>query len=57
MIEELERPPVFAHQYPSHHVMITSCSQLGDCRAKIDSMPGDFWSPTMILVANALVTV
>ena len=57
MIEKFERPPVLAHQYPSHHVMITSCSQLGDCRAKIDSMPGDFWLPTMILVAYVLVTV
>ena len=57
MIEKFERPPVFSHQYPSHHVIITSCSQFGDCNAKIDSMPGDVWSPTMMLVANALVTV
>jgi hypothetical protein len=26
VIEKFERPPVFSHQYPSHHVMITSCS-------------------------------
>ena len=57
MIEKFERHPVLAHLYPSHHVMITSCSQFGGCRAKIDSMPGDFWLPTMILVAYVLVTV
>ena len=57
MIEDLERPPVFAHQYPSHQVMITSWSQLGDCSAKMDSMPRDFWLPTVILVAYVLVTV
>ena len=37
--------------------MITSCSQLGGCRAKIDSMLGVFWLPTVILVAYVLVTV
>jgi hypothetical protein len=57
VIEKFERPPVFSHQYPSHHVMITSCSQWGNCNAKIDSMSGDVWSPTMMLVVNALVTV
>jgi len=57
VIEKFESPPVFSHQYPSHHVMITSCNQFGDCNAKIDSLPGDVWSPTMMLVANALVTV
>jgi len=57
VIEKFERPPVFLHQYPSHHVMITSCSQWGDCNAKIDSMPGGVWSPTMMLVAKALVIV
>jgi len=36
---------------------MTSCSQLVGCRAKIDSMPGDFWLPTVILVAYVLVTV
>ena len=57
MIEAFERPPVFLHQYPNHHVMIASCSQFGGCKAKIDSMPGELWLSAMILVANALVTV
>ena len=56
-MEKFDRPPVFSHKYPSHHVMITSCSQLGDCNAKIDSMLGDVWSPTMMLIANTVVTV
>ena len=54
---EFERPPVFVHQYPNHQVMIASCRQLVGCRAKMDSIPGDFLLPTVILVAYALVTV
>jgi len=56
-MEKFERPPVFAHQYPNHQVMIVSCSQLVGCRAKIDSIPGDFWLPTVILVPYVFVTV
>ena len=37
--------------------MIASCSQLVDCRAKMDSIPGDFLLPSVILVAYSLVTV